>query len=47
MVNQLLAHVSNTPFDLIQYSQSKGMLVEGYSPVAHGEMLKNGAVRQS
>ena len=46
MVNQLLAHVSNTPFDLIQYSESKGMLVEAYSPVAHGEMLKNGAVQE-
>lgn len=46
MVNQLLAHVSNTPFELIQYSESKGMLVEGYSPVAHGEMLKNGAVQE-
>lgn len=41
MVNQLLIHVSNTPFDLIAYSQSKGMVVEAYSPVAHGEMLKN------
>lgn len=46
MVNQLLVHVSNTPFDLIRYSQSKGMLVEAYSPVAHGEMLKNGAVQE-
>lgn len=45
MVNQLLIHVSNTPFDLIAYSQSKGMVVEAYSPVAHGEMLKNPAVR--
>jgi diketogulonate reductase-like aldo/keto reductase len=41
MVNQILAHISNTPLDLIQYSQSKGMLVEAYSPVAHGELLKN------
>ena len=41
MVNQVLAHVGNTPFDLIQYSQSKGILVEAYSPVAHGEILKN------
>lgn len=45
MVNQLLIHVSNTPFDLIAYSQSKGMVVEAYSPVAHGEMLKNPAVK--
>ena len=41
MVDQVLAHVGNTPFDLIRYSQSKGILVEAYSPVAHGEILKN------
>jgi Aldo/keto reductases, related to diketogulonate reductase len=41
MVNQILVHISNTPFDLIAYSQSKGILVEAYSPIAHGEMLKN------
>lgn len=46
MANQLLAHVSNTPFDLIRYSERKGMLVEAYSPVAHGEMLKNGVVQK-
>lgn len=45
MVNQLLIHVGNTPFDLIAYSQSKGMVVEAYSPVAHGEMLKNPQVK--
>lgn len=39
MVNQILAHVSNTPFDLIDYSKSKGILVEAYSPVAHGKIL--------
>jgi diketogulonate reductase-like aldo/keto reductase len=41
MVNQILAHVGNTPFDLIAYSQRKGMLVEAYSPVAHGTVLNN------
>jgi len=41
MVNQILAHISNTPTELIQYSQEQGMLVEAYSPVAHGELLKN------
>jgi diketogulonate reductase-like aldo/keto reductase len=41
MVNQILAHVGNIPFDLIDYSRSKGMLVEAYSPVAHGAVLKN------
>lgn len=46
MANQLLVHVSNTPFDLIQYSNDKGMVVEAYSPVAHGEMLKNAQVKE-
>jgi diketogulonate reductase-like aldo/keto reductase len=41
MVNQILAHISNTPTGLIQYSQEKGMLVEAYSPIGHGELLKN------
>jgi len=41
MVNQILAHISNTPKALIQYSQEKGMLVEAYSPIGHGELLKN------
>ena len=41
MVNQILAHISNTPEELIHYSQEKGMLVEAYSPFGHGEILKN------
>jgi len=41
MVNQILAHISNTPKKLIQYAQEKGILVEAYSPIAHGELMKN------
>ena len=41
MVNQILAHISNTPKELIQYSQDNGILVEAYSPIAHGELMKN------
>ena len=44
MVNQLLVHASNTPFSLIAYCESKGILVEAYSPIAHGEVLKNQTV---
>jgi len=40
-VNQLLVHVGNTPSELIAYCESKDILVEAYSPIAHGEMLKN------
>ena len=46
MVHQLLAHVSNVPTDLIEYSQSKGMLVEAYSPVGHGELFKNADIAE-
>jgi diketogulonate reductase-like aldo/keto reductase len=41
MVNQILAHISNTPKELIQYVQEKGILVEAHSPIAHGELMKN------
>lgn len=41
VVNQILAHITNLPSDLIQYSQDKGLLVEAYSPVGHGELFKN------
>lgn len=41
MVNQVLCHISNTPIDLIDYCQKKGIVMEAYSPVAHGEILKN------
>ena len=41
MVNQILAHISNTPIELIRYCQDNGIAVEAYSPVAHGEALKN------
>lgn len=44
MVNQVLAHVGATPFDLIDYTRSQGILVEAYSPVAHGALLNNAAV---
>ena len=40
-VNQILAHISNTPLDLINYCKEKDILVEAYSPIAHGEILKN------
>jgi diketogulonate reductase-like aldo/keto reductase len=46
MVNQVLAHISNTPAALIDYCQGQGILVEAYSPIAHGELLKNDAVTQ-
>ena len=44
-VNQLLVHAGNTPSALIAYCESKDILVEAYSPIAHGEILKNPDIR--
>ena len=46
MVNQVLAHISNTPLDLIEYCQSKGIQMEAYSPVAHGVVLDNPELKE-
>ena len=44
MVNQILVHIGNTPKELIKYCQENDILVEAYSPVAHGELIKNQSV---
>lgn len=41
MVNQILAHISNTPTELIDYCKAQNIIVEAYSPIGHGELLKN------
>ncbi|WP_419961832.1 aldo/keto reductase [Psychrobacillus sp. BM2] len=45
MVNQVLAHVSNTPFELIEFCQKNDVLVEAYSPIAHGAVIDNAEVK--
>ena len=44
MINQILAHIGNTPFELIDHAKSQGMLVEAYSPIAHGKILDNAEI---
>lgn len=46
MVNQILTHISNTPSELIAYCAENGILTEAYSPIAHGEALKNPAIAE-
>ena len=46
MINQILAHVSNNPFDLIAYLESQNIVVEAYSPVGHGKILDNPEIRK-
>lgn len=43
-VNQILVHISNTPMKLINYCKGKNILVEAYSPIAHGKILKNESI---
>ncbi|MEV1007805.1 aldo/keto reductase [Streptomyces sp. NPDC049881] len=44
-VNQLLVHAGNTPTELLDYCADKQILVEAYSPIAHGAILRNAEVR--
>ena len=46
MVNQVLCHIANTPLDLIDYCTDKGIVMEAYGPVAHGEALKIPAIAE-
>ncbi|MCA0964928.1 aldo/keto reductase [Salipiger bermudensis] len=45
MINQVLAHISNTPFELIDFCQQNGVMVEAYSPIAHGKILDNAEIK--
>ena len=44
-VNQILVHAGNTPAELIDYCSARGIVVEAYSPIAHGEILDNPQVK--
>lgn len=40
-VNQILLHISNTNTELVNFCKANDILIEAYSPIAHGEALKN------
>ena len=37
MINQVLAHIGQTPFEIIDFCKKDNVVVEAYSPIAHGE----------
>lgn len=45
MVNQILLHISNTPTELVEYCQKNDILVEAYSPIAHGVILNQPEIK--
>ena len=46
MVNQILLHITNTDSALVDFCKAQGIQVEAYSPIAHGEALKNPVIAQ-
>ena len=45
MVNQILLHISNTPSELVNYCKANGIVIEAYSPIAHGEILNQPEIK--
>lgn len=45
MVNQILLHISNTPAELVDYCQKNDIVVEAYSPIAHGVILNQPEIK--
>ena len=46
MVNQIFLHISNTDQELLNFCKEQHIQVEAYSPIAHGEALKNPVIAQ-
>lgn len=46
MVNQILLHISNTDLELVNFCKEQDIQVKAYSPIAHGEALKNPAITE-
>ena len=46
MVNQILCHIGATPKKLIDFCQKHDIVVESFSPVAHGEALNNAVIQK-
>ena len=45
MVNQILLHISNTRTELVDYCQKNNIVVEAYSPIAHGVILNQPEIK--
>ena len=45
MANQILLHIGETPVDVIKFCQENDIVVEAYSPIAHGKALDNVVIK--
>jgi len=41
MVNQFELHIGNTPLELIDFCKANNVMIEAYSPIAHGRALQD------
>ncbi len=39
MANQILLHIGSTPMDVVKYCQENDIVIESYSPIAHGRLV--------
>lgn len=46
MVNQILLHTGQTPLKLLAFCKENGILIEAYSPIAHGAALKDARLKE-
>lgn len=46
MVNQILLHIGEVPVDIIKFCSEHDIVIESYSPIAHGRALKNEAIAE-
>ena len=46
MANQILLHICNSPMDVIKFCQENDIVVEAYSPIAHGAALNNPIIKE-
>ena len=46
MVNQILCHIGSTPIDVVKFCQENDIVVESYSPIAHGRALQNDSIKK-
>ena len=44
MVNQILLHIGEVPVDIIRFCSEHNIVIESYSPIAHGRALNNNAI---
>ena len=46
MANQVCLNIGDTPLDIVKFCQEKNIIIESYSPIAHGRALSNNKIQE-